>query len=581
MLVDVQSTIRFHVHKKCALTLFCALLVLLPKLLHGTPEKRVGFDFSLWSDLAIENHGRIKPLDTFARESLRKLSHKESWGNMSAMEVFFGLLFTFSQEYQHEPFIRMDLVDFKKAIHVQEDAKYFSPYDIRMNQTFQTLVRQAIDKKRENEPLVEMEKEALLVQTNLMLLDSILNGEAVMIFPKRTPSNDESWLGLETLSNKSLHLYYDKKEVDTLEDGFRNLVESFIRKDAAKWNATSRSLVNTIKSLSQKNPLVSPSLLSLEVFFNKAKPFRVAWILETICLIFIFLFHVFSKKQRLLLQAGLGFLILGFLTHLSGIIMRCIIAGRPPVTNMYESIVWVSWGAVFFSFILYFFYKKWTVPISAIVFSVCALIFSDNMATVLSPSIDPLEPVLRSNFWLTIHVLTITLSYAAFSLSLCLGNYALSKYFMIEKKDNDGEYSFDAIIKPIEEISNYMYRSIQIGVILLALGTILGGIWADYSWGRFWGWDPKEVWALVALLLYIALLHSRFTGLIKGFGFIVGGILCYLGVLMAWYGVNFVLGAGLHSYGFGKGGLTYVLSGIGVEILFILLSYQQAKKIQK
>ena len=94
----------------------------------------------------------------------------------------------------------------------------------------------------------------------------------------------------------------------------------------------------------------------------------------------------------------------------------------------------------------------------------------------------------------------------------------------------------------------------QVGVLLIAAGTILGGVWADYSWGRFWGWDPKEVWALITLLVYLIPLHGRFAGWVNTFGLVVASVVCFLSVVMAWYGVNFVLGVGLHSYGFAEGG---------------------------
>ena len=108
-----------------------------------------------------------------------------------------------------------------------------------------------------------------------------------------------------------------------------------------------------------------------------------------------------------------------------------------------------------------------------------------------------------------------------------------------------------ATVKPL---SNFIYRAMQVGVLLIAAGTILGGVWADYSWGRFWGWDPKEVWALITLLVYLVPLHGRFAGWVSTFGLVVASVVCFLSVIMAWYGVNFVLGVGLHSYGFVEGG---------------------------
>jgi len=120
-----------------------------------------------------------------------------------------------------------------------------------------------------------------------------------------------------------------------------------------------------------------------------------------------------------------------------------------------------------------------------------------------------------------------------------------------------------ATVKPL---SNFIYRTMQVGVLLIAAGTILGGVWADYSWGRFWGWDPKEVWALITLLVYLIPLHGRFAGWIGNFGLVVASVACFLSVIMAWYGVNFVLGVGLHSYGFTEGGsqgiMMVILSGV-------------------
>jgi ABC-type transport system involved in cytochrome c biogenesis permease subunit len=106
----------------------------------------------------------------------------------------------------------------------------------------------------------------------------------------------------------------------------------------------------------------------------------------------------------------------------------------------------------------------------------------------------------------------------------------------------------------IKPLSTFIYRSMQVGVLLIAAGTILGGVWADYSWGRFWGWDPKEVWALITLLVYLVPLHGRFAGWVNTFGLVIASVVCFLSVIMAWYGVNFVLGVGLHSYGFVEAG---------------------------
>jgi ABC-type transport system involved in cytochrome c biogenesis permease subunit len=129
--------------------------------------------------------------------------------------------------------------------------------------------------------------------------------------------------------------------------------------------------------------------------------------------------------------------------------------------------------------------------------------------------------------------------------------------------------AMQATAAKIKPLSNFVYRAMQVGVLLVAAGTILGGVWADVSWGRFWGWDPKEVWALITLLVYLIPLHGRFAGWVSTFGLIVASVVCYMSVLMAWYGVNFVLGVGLHSYGFVEGGGQGVVWTVAAAVIAV------------
>jgi ABC-type transport system involved in cytochrome c biogenesis permease subunit len=229
----------------------------------------------------------------------------------------------------------------------------------------------------------------------------------------------------------------------------------------------------------------------------------------------------------------------GLLMAISGFALRIMISGRPPVTNMYESLIWVVFGATVFAILFEGVYLNRVFALAGAITGVIGFVLADATTGVLDSGIHPLEPVLRSNFWLTMHVLTITLGYAAFLLSWVLGHWTLWNFW--KHATDTGR---------IRRSNQWTYRAVQVGVILLAAGTLLGGVWANYSWGRFWGWDPKETWALIALLGYIAVLHGRLAGWLREFGFAVWVMLAFLGVVMAWFGVNFVLGAGLHSYGF-------------------------------
>jgi ABC-type transport system involved in cytochrome c biogenesis permease subunit len=224
-------------------------------------------------------------------------------------------------------------------------------------------------------------------------------------------------------------------------------------------------------------------------------------------------------------------------------------------------------------------------------------------AQIISDNFSPLQPVLRSNFWLTIHVLTIVASYGAGGLALGLGNIALCYYIFgkyrppaaadvpaeILASEKSGETSSNC--RPPEQcatLANYCYRCIQVAVLLLAVGTILGGLWADVSWGRFWGWDPKEVWALISLLIYLAFLHARFAGWLNSFGMVAGTIFGFTMIMMSWVGVNFGLpllsdtgSVGLHSYGSGDNAAS-AIGGVAIVVTlnwaFMLVAWWRYKR---
>jgi ABC-type transport system involved in cytochrome c biogenesis permease subunit len=206
-----------------------------------------------------------------------------------------------------------------------------------------------------------------------------------------------------------------------------------------------------------------------------------------------------------------------------------------------------------------------------------------TFTSAFDENISPLMPVLRNNFWLTTHVLTITASYGAGALAWALGNITLGYYLFGKYRDPvasapqqgtaaPGEASVLYIHRPPEIcnlLATYIYKATQVAVILLAAGTILGALWADVSWGRFWGWDSKEVWALISLLAYLAVLHGRYAGIFGNFGLAVGSVAGATAILLAWYGVNFVFGTGLHAYGGGVGGVGYVLSALILNWVFV------------
>ncbi|NUN97922.1 MAG: cytochrome c biogenesis protein CcsA, partial [Candidatus Omnitrophica bacterium] len=298
----------------------------------------------------------------------------------------------------------------------------------------------------------------------------------------------------------------------------------------------------------------SEKVLGYEIQYNAFKPFRKAW--EFLLLGAILFGVAMGVSGRYVYLAAWASTTVGFALSSYGLLLRVLIAGRPPVSNMYESVVYMGWGVLLFAAIFELVYRQRIFGLCGSLMGVTVLILADMLP--FDPAISPLVPVLRSNYWLLIHVMTIVISYSAFGLAMAIAHFSLLFYLFAPGK------------KEIIRTSNaFVYRGIQLGVLLLTAGTILGGVWANESWGRFWGFDPKETWALISILGYLALLHARLFGMIGPFGMAVGAVLGFQLILMTWYGVNFVLGAGLHSYGFGTGGQGYVMGYLLAEVGFM------------
>jgi cytochrome c-type biogenesis protein CcsB len=377
-----------------------------------------------------------------------------------------------------------------------------------------------------------------------------MDGSALLIIPALRNETD-AWVQPSEFAR-----YYTDAQFAPVQTQLQTLANAYAQGDGFNFSRATHQLRENLRALS---PSIYPQdrQLRLEYFYNHFEGFYRAIWCYGIALVILIAAHL-RKRGAALRNIGVAVALLGLAFQASGILMRCLIAGRPPVTNMYESIIWVSFAVSLFGMIFFARYRTPVYLLAALPVTLIALLLVHQMPIAMPSSIDPLVPVLRDNFWLTIHVLTITLSYAAFALAMGFGHILLWRYVR-----NPATASADA------PMHFWLYRVLQLGVLLLAAGTILGGVWANYSWGRFWGWDPKETWALIALLCYILTLHGRLAGWWTEFGLVVASVVCFLAVLMAWYGVNFVLGKGLHSYGFGIGGETYVATFVIADLLFV------------
>jgi ABC-type transport system involved in cytochrome c biogenesis permease subunit len=514
-------------------------------------------DLSSLENLAIQENGRSKPFVVFAVENLQVLYGKTSWKDeqtqktFSAMEVLADLAWH-PENWVAQKLIRVDHLKLKSELELPRTEKYFSYAQLVKSERLQELLQEVLAERRKKNPekLSPLLEAARSVGAKMDVFEKLAGGRAWAMIPHPSDPVGGAWSTLPEAAQRDPSGNWTKGG-----EHFQKMEIAYREANQAAFDQSAQALKEEMRKLS---PTVYPKeyLLQLEQAYLQVHPFRLAWIVYLLALVLLALSEM--KGRAWGYQGAWLFCLLGFSLQLGGFIARTLISGRAPVTNMYETVIWLGFGVMFFALVFEAIYRCRYFMLGAIPVAVVSLILADSLPAVLNSGINPLVPVLRHNFWLSTHVLSITSSYAALALALGVGHIVLGKVIL-------GKSVSSALYQ-------YLYRSIQIGVLLLAVGTILGGIWANYSWGRFWDWDPKETWALIALLSYLAVLHGRLAGWWGGFGLAVGSVLGFLAVVMAWYGVNFVLGQGLHSYGFGAGGLEYVIGFAIFELIFVALA---------
>ena len=494
--------------------------------------------------MPVQDGGRVKPLDTFARETARRVTGARAFGSdtvkgRDAVDWMLGL-WSSPESWTREPIVRVADAALRAHAGLPADRERFSFEELVANERFLAAAEEARQVQEAGDTPSPVQDAALRLYGNLSLLAAVIAGDA----PKVAAGGaDGAWLSV--------------RELPPHGEPARAYAALLAAHRAGEAGATAAAARDLRASLDRLQPLdpAGPTRIAREVRYNRVKPFRLAWLLYLGA--FVALVSTLSLPWRGLAAAGLALLAGGFAMQTYGFVLRTLIAERAPVANMYETIVFASWGAVLFALVFEARHGTRLFAACASGLSVGFLLLADSVP-IFDSAIDPLAPVLRDNFWLSTHVLTITLGYAALFLALALGHVTLGLLFF-----RRGEAR-------VRTVSGFTYRAMQAGTLLLAVGTLLGGVWASYSWGRFWGWDPKETWALIALLVYLAILHARFAGWIKDLGLAVGSIAGGLAVLMAWYGVNYVLGTGLHSYGgMGTGGSGWVAAYVALELAVV------------
>ena len=491
-----------------------------------------------------DNGGRIEPVNTLASEILRKVYRKEQYEEQQPDQVLLGM-WTFPDVWQHEKMIRVGHPEIQKILGI--DSKYaafidfFSISDNYGGYLLHDRVENAYRKKPSYRN--KLDNELIRVDERLNVCYLVYTGSLFKFFPDPSDSTyqwhspltaGEVFSGKDSLFTKHILTYLAEELRKSQKSGNYDLPTETIQ------------AIKILQADYGKKITLSDTHIKAESFYNHANLFgRITniYLLVGFLLLFIQFIHFFVPKFNLRwFSIPAAVIIVGcFLVHTFALILRWYIAGHAPWSNGFEALTFIAWATVLAGLI--FSHR------SAITISSTAVLASFILQTAhlswMDPQITNLVPVLQS-YWLVIHVAVITASYGFLGLGALLA--AINLLLMIFHSTRN----FNHFDEQISKLSGIIEMTLIAGLYLLTIGTFLGGVWANESWGRYWAWDPKETWALVTVIVYAFILHLRMVSGLKGrVLFNISAMVGFGSVIMTYFGVNYYL-SGLHSYAKGE-----------------------------
>jgi cytochrome c-type biogenesis protein CcsB len=483
------------------------------------------------------NMGRMKPVNTQNREIVLKLSGKSAFLGMSADQVVLGML-SRPEVWRHVKMIKIKTPKLKKFLGLEPTRKYIAFSEVFKEGKY--ALQEEVNKAYRQKPTQRgtYERDLLKVDERLNIAFLTYNGNLFKIFPQVGGQNNNKWFNpLDAIKG------FKDENQKAVEMMIRGFVNSVIQENFEEANKFIQ-LISSYQHKAGKDVMVSDTQLNNEIMFNELDIFpklTLAYLLVGFIMLIAAFIVVFNPKIKPVKTTLFFFIALSilFFVHTFGMGFRWIVAGHAPWSNTYESMLYISWSAVFAGVV---FFRKSLLALSSAIIIAAIFMFTAHL-TNIDPEITNLVPVLKS-YWLTIHVSILTASYGFFGLSAVICFIALIIFIFRNKK----RAHLDETIKNIAAISEI---SLIIGLSALTVGNFLGGVWANESWGRYWGWDPKETWAYVSIVVYALVIHMRFVkALNTPFAHCVATVLAFSSIIMTYVGVNFYL-SGMHSYATG------------------------------
>jgi cytochrome c-type biogenesis protein CcsB len=526
----------------------------------------------LASLLVQDYEGRIVPFHTLADQLTRKLTHSNKYKDLNAVQFVLSL-HMYPSYWVSQPFIQvprnlrepLKLKEFESIMSLSSkdsEFKWMAQYQA---------AHQKLESKRN-----EFDKKLIKLNEKYEVANNIFMWQFMRVIPGKNDANNTWFVPLsmelgkkDTLSSKMFVNY-----LAAVHDGGQR--HTF---------GEATDVLKTFKQFQRKaGKAVAPteSVVNLEISYNKMEIFKHAYqlyLLSGMLLLIVFFIGIFFRSEQALNRLKwpkrifIAITIITFVYHGVGLGLRWAISGHAPWSNGYEAIVFIGWVTMIAGFA---FAKKNQVVLAGAAVLAALMLWVTEM-NLMDPEITPLVPVLKS-YWLMIHVAIITGSYGFLGLACILGLINLKLYLLQSEK------SATLVKLNIQEITYIAEMTMTVGLYMLTIGTFLGGVWANESWGRYWGWDPKETWALVSVLVYAVILHFRMIPGLQGrFLFNALAFWGYSAILFTFFGVNFML-VGLHSYAQGEGlgqFPTWLIYLIIAFVLLTTLAFLRNKSIEK
>jgi cytochrome c-type biogenesis protein CcsB len=541
--------------------------------------------------IIILHQGRPKPLDSFAREMLRTLTGKERFagyrdpatnenvvvfGDATPVEVLLRLVAE-PQLYREKNFIRVDHPELKKKYRLDENRLYFSlkDFDACRDELKREEMRidadEATSAERAILTLIGQQRfvEAIFAERILTIVPVPFSewgywmtpGDLQIYFSGTLPT-DERFREV----NKALDAFLSGEARTSREAALRAVVAEYQRmksavagNDAAQFKASTVALEAALRSVNPAS-IPTPDEIDRELWYNQLKPFSWAAGLFAIGLFLFLGAYVFKTNSLWISALAAQSAAIGMTAYGYG--LRWVISGRYPLSNHYESMIMVAFAAAIISLVAELILRRRVFGLAGTTAACIMILLAETVPIFAEQSaIKTITPALQT-FWMTIHVPVIMSGYAGGLIICVLGHIYLFMHLFRRPSPEK--------VSELERLDDTMYRALQVTVLFLLAGILLGAVWAGEAWGRPWGWDMKETWALITLVAYIATLHARFTGKVRGLGTALCAITCFMLVILCYYGVNFLFGRGLHTYGFGSGDVWPVAAFFGFEAALMI-----------